>query len=174
MLTSCEFEDVWHEVVTLDDQVFNDSIKLRITVLHSGDGYILDAFKGSRKNDLAEILQQMRLESRLSVLIVAEVGEQLLHRFSELLVLNIPVELVGKKLSLVDNAISVVAVTVPEKEVSTVIERIPLVGSRVLHDITLLLQNLSDVLVNTLEPVLQFWVLVGILCTCQYCLDGLK
>jgi hypothetical protein len=113
-------------------------------------------------------LEQMGLESGLSVLVIAKISEQLLHSQAELLVLWVLVELVGKELDLIDNTVGVVAVTVTEEEVSTVVELIPLVGSGILHDIALLLQDLSGISVNALEPVLELWVLVGILCGSQY------
>jgi len=168
-LTRCEFENVGHEVITLNDQVLNNSIDLRVTVLNSGNGYISDALKCGRDDDLAKVLEQMRLESGLSVLVIAEISEQLLHSQAELLVLWVLVELVCEELDLIDNTVGVVAVTVTEKEVSTVVELVPLVGSGILHDVTLLLQDLSDISVNVLKPVLELWVLVGILCRSQYC-----
>jgi hypothetical protein len=63
----------------------------------------------------------MRLESWLSVLVVAEISEQLLQSKAETLVLRILVELVGKELDLINNAVGVVAATVAEKEVSTIV-----------------------------------------------------
>lgn len=162
LFTVSNLKDVWHEVVTLNDQVLNDSIDHRITVLDSRNWDITDALEDARNNNLREILYQMRLECWLAILVIAKIIEQLLHRLSETLVLWVLVELVGKELDFIEDAVGMVSVTVSKEEVATVVQLVPLIGGSVFHNIALLLQALSDVRVNLLEPVLQLGILVRI------------
>jgi hypothetical protein len=72
------------------------------------------------------------------------------------------VELVGKELDLIEDAIGMVSVTVSKEEVATVVQLVPLIGGGVFYNITLLLKALSDVRFNIFKPVLQLGILVRI------------
>jgi hypothetical protein len=161
-LTASNLQDVGHQVITLNHKILDDSIDHWVTVLNSGNWDVADALEGERKDDLGEILDQMRLEGWLAVLVVAKVVEELLHGVGKLLVQRILVELIRQELGLVNDAVSVVAVTVAKEEVATIIERVPLLGCLIFHDVALLLEAFSDIRINLLEPRLELGVLVGI------------
>src|SRR4051812_46529197 len=96
----------------------------------------------------------MWLKGRLSILVVTEVIEQLLHRLCKSFVLRIFVELVAQEFELVKNTVSMVTVTITKKEVATVIELVPFISSLIFHDVTLLLQAFPDISIHVPEPCL--------------------
>ncbi len=104
----------------------------------------------------------MRLERRLAVFVVAEIHEQALHGITKSPVLRVLLEVVGIRLQLVDDAVGVAAIALAEELMALVVDVVPLVGGRVLHDEALLLQTLADEVVELAEPVLQLPVVVGI------------
>lgn len=72
------------------------------------------------------------------------------------------VELISKELDFVDDTVGMVSVSFTEEELSLVVQLMPLLVGLILEDVSLLFQTFTDVLVNRLEPVPQFWVAVGI------------
>lgn len=162
VLVTGDLKDVGHEVVTLENQVLNDGIKLRVGVLNAGDGNVGNVLHDGRDDDISQVLDQMRLEDGLSVIIVAKVSEQLLAGLTEGLVLRIAVKLLGKELDLVDDTVGVTAVLVAEQESAVVVELVPLLGGLVLEDEPLLEEAASDVVVHALEPVLKLTVVISV------------
>ena len=171
VVVTTDFDGVGKEVVTLDDQVFNDSIDHGVGDLDTRNGDISSVLEDARYDNLGKILDEMRLELGLTVLIVAQVEEELLGCSSERLVLGILVELVSHELGLVDDAVGVVSVTFAEEELTLVIDAVPLVIGRILQNETLLLKTATDEFVEILEPVLQFGVLVGITIDIIQCIE---
>ncbi|KNB10096.1 hypothetical protein FOXG_20303 [Fusarium oxysporum f. sp. lycopersici 4287] len=155
-------EDVGGKVVTLKDQVLDDSIDLGVGVLNSRNWDVGNVLKGGRDNDIPQVLKQMRLEDRLAILVVAKVLEQLLERLGKSMVLRVLVELVGKELDLIDNTVGVTAVFVAEEVSSLVVELIPLTSGLILEDVTLLKEASADVRVHSLEPVLELTVVISV------------
>ena len=162
-LTIGNLKNVGHQVITLNHQVLDDSIELWVLVLNSWDRHVLNISEETWKDDIAQVLEQMWLEGRLAVLIVSKILEELVEGLGEALVLWVLIELISQELDLIHNAISVVAVTITEKEVATIVQIIPLVRGTILHDVSLLLQDLADVRVQVTEELLQLGILVGIL-----------
>lgn len=105
----------------------------------------------------------MGLENSLTVLILTEVKEELVHRLSELLVLRVSVELLANVLELVGDAVSVSAVAAAKEAVAIIIDLVPLLIAAVFEDEALLLESLADELVDASEPVPELWILVGVL-----------
>ena len=70
----------------------------------------------------------MRLERSLAILVVSKVEEEFLDGLAESLVLWVLIELVGKELYLIQDAVGVIAVAVTEQKLSLVVEVVPLFG----------------------------------------------
>jgi hypothetical protein len=153
---------VRHQVIRLNNQVLNDSIKLLVGVLNARNRNIANTLKDIGKDHVGDILDQVLLEGRLSILIISEVLEQTIHGISQTLVVGISSELLAHKLKFVDQAVSVVPVAVAEQEVAVVVETVVLVGRSRLHDVTLLLEAAADELVHVTEPILKLGITVGI------------
>ena len=116
----------------------------------------------SRHDDIANILEEVLLEYRLSILIITEILEEFLHCLGERFVLWILVELISKEFSLINDAVRVVSVSFAKEILSLVIQLIAFLVGLVLKDVALLFQTFADVLVYGLEPILQIWITVGI------------
>ncbi len=157
-----KLDGVWHEVVGLDDQVLNNAVHHLVLILNAWNWNVSGVLEDSRKDNLANILKKVWLEGWLSVLVVTKVVEHLLARVAELSVQLILVELVVEELELINNAISVVAVTIAKEELAVVVNVVPLIGGSILEDVALLLQALADVSVGLLEPILELWVAIGV------------
>lgn len=157
------FEDIGHEVVAFKDEVLNHGIDLGIRILDAGDRDVGNVLEHSRKDDVCQILDEMGLEGRLAVLIVAKVSEQLGERVGKALVLGVLVELIGQELELIDDAVGVSAVLVAEKVVAVVVKAVPLLVGSIIENIALLLEAAADVAVHGLEPVLELGISVRIL-----------
>jgi hypothetical protein len=157
-----ELENVREQVVTLDDQVLNNGVDHWVGDFNTRDWHISSVLEDAWDDHVDEILDQVRLECGLSIVISAEIVEQLLHGVGQSLVLWILVKLIAHELELVHNTVGVVSVSIAEEEVSLIVEGVPLVGGLVLEDIALLLEASSDVLVHRFEPVLELGVLLGI------------
>jgi hypothetical protein len=74
----------------------------------------------------------------------------------------IGIELVGDEFGLVHDSVGVGTVTISEQIISLVVENIPFLGGRVLHDIPLLSEAFTDICVDRLEPFLQLGIFLGI------------
>lgn len=157
-----KLEHIGSEVVTLNHKVLNHRINHGVSVLDARYGNIADVLEDGRKDDVSQVLDEVRLEGRLPILVITEVIEQPLAGIGKAPVVGVLVELVGEELDLISDAIGVVAVTVAKEEVAAVVELVPLIGSTVLHDVALLAKALSDVGINLLEPVLQLRVSVSV------------
>lgn len=157
-----EFKDIGEKIVALNHQILNDGVDHRIGDFNARNGNVTGVLKDARNDDICEILDEMGLESCLAVLIVSQVEEQLLDSLAERFVLWVSIELIAKEFEFVQDAIGVVAITITEEELSLIVKSIPLFRGRVLENVTLLLEATTCELVNRLEPVLQFWVAVGI------------
>ena len=162
VVVAADFHGIGEEIVTLDDKVLNDDIDHGVRDLDTWDGDVASVLEDVGDDDLGQILDEMRLECRLAILILTQVGEELLGGTSEGLVLGILVELLAIELELVENAVRVISVSLAEEESAFVVDLVPLIVGLILQDVALLLETLADVLVETLEPVLEFRVLVGI------------
>lgn len=161
-VVAAELEYVGRQVVSLDDQVLNDGIGHGVRILNARNGHVADVLEDTGEDDLAKILEQVRLEGWLALLVVSEIGEQLLDRSRERRVVRIGVELFADELELIQNTVGVVAVAIAKQEVALVVQTVGLLVGLFLHDVALLLQCFSDVAVEVLEEVLQFGVLFGI------------
>jgi hypothetical protein len=102
------------------------------------------------------------LERWLAILIIAKASEQLVDGISKTLVLNILIKLISEEFDFVDDAVGMVAIAITKKEVSAVIELIPLISGTIFHDVALLLKAFPDIGINLLEPGLQLGVFIGI------------
>lgn len=162
VIVAAELKNVRSQVVTLKDQVLDNEVDHRVLVLNTRNGDVADVLEERREDDIGQVLDQVRLELSLAVLVVAEIEEELVHGLAETLVERVLVELVNVELELVKNAVSVVAVAVAEEKVALVVELVPLISGSVLEDKALLLQATTDVGVDLLEPVLELWVAVGV------------
>lgn len=162
VVIAAEFERIGCEVVALDNKVFNDGIDHRVAVLNTWYGNVANALENTRDDDLAKILDQMRLEDGLTVLVVAELGEEFLHGSSELLVHWILVELESEELDLIEHTVGVIAIALAQEEMTVVVELVPFLSGIVLHDEALFFQAFTDVAIDGFEPILKFRVFVGI------------
>ena len=162
MVVAAELENVRRQVVTLNDQILNDSINHGIGILDARDGNVADILEEGWENDVAEVFDEVRLEFRLAVLVVTQVIEELIHCVGESAILRILVELVGEELCLVNDTIGVIAVTLAKKEVALVIKLVPLLVGVVLHYIALLFEATAKVGVNVFEPTAKLGVLISI------------
>lgn len=157
-----DFKHIWHQVVTLNDQVLDDGIDHGVGDLDARDGHISGVLEDARNDHVDKVFHQVRLECGLSILVRAKIIEELVHGIGKGLILWVLVELVAHELELVHDAVGMVFVAVAEQEVPLVIEGIPLIGRLVLENVALFLEASADVLVHGFEPILQLWVLVGI------------
>lgn len=157
-----QLKDVGSKIVTLKNKVLDDGVELVIGVLDTRDRDVGNVLKDSGKDDISQIADQMRLEDRLAILIVAEISEQLLERVGKGLVLSVLVELIDQELDLVDNTVGVAAVLVTEEESTLIVELVPLTGGSIIKDVSLLEEAAADVRVHGLEPVLELTVLIGV------------
>jgi len=162
VVVGTEFKHIWREIVTFNNQVLNNNIEFGIAVFNPRNWDVVNIDQESRDDDLSKILDEMRFECWLAILIVAEIEEEPLHGLTKGLVLWISIELVTQKLELVKDAVSVAAIFLTKEIVAMVVERIPLFGRSILHDESLLLKALANVSIDLLEPFLEFWILVGI------------
>lgn len=122
----------------------------------------METAEGAGDDDLRKVLDQVGLEGRPATLIGSKVLEELLDGVAEALVQRVLVELAPEELDLIGNAVGVVAVTLAEEVVPTVVDLVPLLRSAILHDEALLLETFSDIVVQMLEPRPQVRVLVGV------------
>lgn len=150
VVVTAKLELVGGKVVTLDHEVLNNDVHSWIGHLNSWDWNVADILEEGRKEDLSQILHQMRLELWLSVVVVAKIFEQFVHGVGERLVLWVVFELVGKEFTLIDNAVGVAPIALTQQEVAAVVEAVPLLVGLILEDIALLLQALADELVGIL------------------------
>jgi hypothetical protein len=127
-----ELENVGEEIVAFNDQVFDDSIDHRVRHFNARDGYIAGVGEDGRDDDLGEILDQMRLEGRLAILIVAKIQEEFLDSITESLVLGITLELLGEELDLIEDAIGVTSITFSEKMMTLIVDLVPFIGGLIL------------------------------------------
>ena len=171
IVVTANFHSIGKEVVTLDDEILDDDIDHGVRSLNARDGDVAGILEDVGDNDLSQILDKMGLECRRAVLILAQVEEQLLGSTSESLVLRVLVELVGEELGLVEDAIGMISVPLAEEESTLVVDLVPFVVGLILQNVTLLLKALADVLVEALEPVLEFRVLVGIAVNLVECIE---
>jgi len=162
VVVAAELHDVGSKVVTLEDEVLDDSVHHGVGVLDARNRDVADGLEETGEDNLGQILDEMRLELSLAVLILTEVEEELLDSITEGDVLSVLVELIDVELELIGNSVGVVAVAVTEEELALVVELVPLLGGRVLEDVALLLEALADVLVHVSEPALKLGITVGI------------
>ena len=139
VIVIAKLEDVREEVVTLNDQVLDDSINHRIGNFDTWDGDISSVLEDTRDDHIDKIFDQVRLECGLAIVVGTEIVEELLHRIGKSLVLWVLVELVTKEFELVHDAVGVVPVALAEQEVSLVVESVPLLCGFILENIALLL-----------------------------------
>jgi hypothetical protein len=165
-LTIRNFDNIGHEIVTLDNKILDNSIDRGIAVLNSRYRYIVEAAKRAWNYDLCEVLEQMGLECRFTILVITQVVEELLDGLAEALVHSISIKLVREEFYFVNDAVSVVAITLTKEEVSAVVELIPLISSAILHNVALLLETLSDVCVDILEPRLELGIFLSVPIEC--------
>ena len=81
---------------------------------------------------------------------------------AEGLVLRILIELVPNELEFIKDAIGVISITITEEELSLIIKGIPLLSGSILQYIPLFLKASASILINGLEPVLEFRITVRI------------
>lgn len=67
VVVATEFQDIGHEVVALDDQVLNDNIDHGVGNLNTRDGNVAHVLKDTRQDHVANVLQEMLLESHLAL-----------------------------------------------------------------------------------------------------------
>lgn len=147
VVVSAKFEDVWCEIVALDDEVLHDYINLWVRVLDTRDSVsplvfkcfklrkyhlrnVADVHKELGNDNFGEILDEMRLESGLAVLVVTQVDEQLLHSITKRLVLGISIKLVAEELELIEDTVGVPAILIPEEIVALIVKRVPIRGQQ--------------------------------------------
>lgn len=99
-----------YKVSRLDEEVLNDQIDCRISVLDSGNWDVADLGEDTWQDDILQIFQKMWLESWLAIIILTKVGEEVREAVTEASVHRILLELVTEGLQFVENTISVVAV----------------------------------------------------------------
>lgn len=162
VVIAAKFEGVGRQVVALNDKVLNNSVNHRISVLNTRHRDVAHTLKDTWDDDVAEVLEKVRLECRLAVLIVAKLVEKSLHGLTKLLVLWILIKLITDEFEFIDHAVGVVTVTIAEEEAAFVVQLVPLLSSRVLQNEALLLKGFTDILVDVAEPALEFGVFVGI------------
>ncbi len=162
VVIAAKFENIWCKVVAFDDQVFHHSIDHWVGHLDARDGNIASVLENGGQDDSADIFEKMLLEHWLAILIVTQILEQSLHGQSESLVLRVLVKLISKKLGFIDDAVGVIAVSFTEEELSMVVQLVPFFIGLILENEALLFQTFADEFVDRLEPVLQFWIAVGI------------
>lgn len=115
-----------------------------------------------RNDDLSQVLDKVRLEGRLSILILTQVKEQLLHGIGETLVLGILVELISHELQFINEVIGMVTVSLSEQELSLIVELVPFSVGLVLQNVTLFSKTSASVFVEMSEPALEFRVSISI------------
>ena len=64
-------KDVWHQIVTLNGQVFHDSVHLRVTELGPRNRNVANILKNGRNDDVGEILDEIFFEGWSAILIIA-------------------------------------------------------------------------------------------------------
>lgn len=156
-------KNIGHQVITLNDQILNDGVNHGIAVFDARNRHIANILKDGRDDDLAQVLDEVWLKGWLAILVIAQVIEELLQRQGKLLVLRVLVELLAQEAKLIHDAVRVIAVTVAQQKVATLVELVPLVHGTVLHDVALLLEALANVGIDAREPGLELGVLVGVL-----------
>ena len=162
VIVAAEFEHVRHQVVTLNDQVLNHGIHLGIAVLDAWQRNVSDILEQVREDDVGEVLDKVRLEGGVALLVGAEVVEQLLHRRGEAFVLLVLVELLGQKLDLVKDPMGMVAIALAEQKLALVVKTVELVVDLIPEDVALLAEALAHITVDLLEPSLELGVAIRI------------
>jgi hypothetical protein len=162
IVVATELQHIGGEVVAFNHQVLHYRIDHRVRNLNARNGDVARVFEDGGHDHIADILQKMLLEHRLTILIGAEVVEQLLQGRGEGLVLWVVVELISKEFSLVHDAVGMFSIAFPKKILSLVVQLVPLFIGLILEDIPLLFQTFADEFVDRLEPILQFGIALGI------------
>lgn len=70
-----DLEHVWHEVVALEHEVLDDGVHLVVRVLDARDRDVGHVFEDGRDDDFGQVFDEVWLELRLALLVVAEVSE---------------------------------------------------------------------------------------------------
>lgn len=162
VVVAAKLQDVGSEVVTLENEVLDNGIHHGIRVLDTRNRNVTNGLEDTGENDISQVLDKMRLELSLSVLVLTKVEEELLNSIAEGNVLLVLVELVNVEFELIGNSVGVVAVAVAEEELALVVELVPLLSGLVLKNVALLLETLANVLVHVSEPTLELRVVVSI------------
>ena len=162
VVVATKLEDIGEKVVALNHQILHNSIDRRIRHLNTWNWDITSILENCRNDNFCKILDQMRLERSIAVLIIAEIQEKLLNSITKSLVLRVLVELVGKEFKLIKDTVGMVPVALSEEEMTLIIQLVPLVGGTILKDVTLLLESLADEFVHRFEPVLELGVAISI------------
>lgn len=168
-IIGAELEQIWREVIALNDQILDNGIHHRVGVLDTGKRDVLNIFEDGRNDNVAHVFEQMRLECGLAVLVIPKVIEQFLHCLGKGFVVSVLVELTGDELELVKNVIGMVAITIAKEKLALFIDLVPLFGSRVFQDIALLLEAATDEPVQALPEFLQLRVTI---CVAIHFIDG--
>ena len=79
VVVTAHFEDVREQVVALNDKVLDHSIDHRVGCLNTRNGDVASVLKDGRDDDLCQVLDEMRLEGGLAVLILTKVIEKAIH-----------------------------------------------------------------------------------------------
>jgi hypothetical protein len=163
VVVRAKFERVGCKVVALNDKVLDNRVHHGVAVLNAWNGDVANILKDGRKDDFGHVLDKVRLEDSLAILVLTEITEQLVDRLGELLVLRVSIKLLADELEFISNAVSMASVTAAEEVVAIVVELVPLSVEAVLKDKALLLKGLANEVVDTCEPVLELRIIVGVL-----------
>jgi len=155
-------KDIRHHVVRLNDEVFDNGIDHRIRILNSRERNVANALKQFGNDDLSDVLDKVFLERRPAVFVVSKVIEQLLHGSPEALVVWVCCKLITQESEFIGDTICVVTVAVAKQEIAVIIQAIVLLGRLMAHDITLLFETGTDVVVDGPEPILELRVIISI------------
>lgn len=162
MVVAGDVHNVGQDVISLNDEVTDDNVNVSAGELNVGDGDVADALNDLGDDNIAKISEQVWLELRLAIFVLAQIREELVHGLCELLVERIIVKLVAEELDLIEKSVAVVLVAITEEEVALVVQFVPLFSGLIFHDETLLLQALANVGVEVFKEPSELWVLVGI------------
>lgn len=114
-------QKIGHQVVRLNDQIFDHCIHHRIGIFNPGNRNIANILENLRENNLCYILNQLLLEDRLSILIISKVVEQLLYSISEAFIIDVSSELFAYKLELIRDTVGMLAIAITEQKVALVV-----------------------------------------------------
>lgn len=162
VIVAGNIHNIGQDVISLDNEVTDDNISVSACELNIRDRDIANPLNNLGDDDIAKVSEQVWLERRLSILVGAQVLEQLVHGLPESLVERVIVEFVTKEFDLIENTVGVVLVAITQEEVALIVQLVPLFGGLILKNVALLLQALANVSVKMSEETLEFWVLVGI------------